>query len=230
MSKLIVSLLILFCSLTVFSQQDLPVDAFEKKIAEKGVQLLDVRTIGEYNSGYIKNAMQADWTNQTQFFDRTQHLDKSRPVYVYCASGGRSGAAVATLREKGFAAINMAGGMINWKRANKPVEGLSEAGKIDQETYSKLARQKDIVLIDFGAAWCPPCKKMDPVLAQLRQKNIATVQYVDGGVNTAVMENMKVEALPTFILYYKGKEVWRKQGLVTLSEFEQQILLLKSRP
>ena len=73
-------------------QQDLDPNQFQQKIADKGIQLLDVRTIGEYNSGYIKNAFQADWTNQAQFFDRTQHLDKSKPVYVYCASGGRSSA------------------------------------------------------------------------------------------------------------------------------------------
>lgn len=214
-----------FCiALVACAQQpDLDANAFQQKIAEKGIQLLDVRTIGEYNSGYIKNALQADWNNQAQFNDRTQYLDKTKPVYVYCASGGRSGAAVAALRAKGFNAINLAGGMTAWKRAGKPVEGLSTEGKISTADYTALTKQSDIVLIDFGAQWCPPCKKMEPTIAALKAKKIATVNYVDGGVNTDLMPVANVEAFPTFILYKKGKEVWRKQGIVSLEEFEKVI-------
>lgn len=204
-------------------QQDLDPNVFQQKIAEKGIQLLDVRTIGEYNSGYIKNAFQADWMNQAQFFDRTQHLDKSKPVYVYCASGGRSGAAAAALRSKGFTAYNMSGGMIAWKRAGKPVEGVSMAGKLSAGDYKGIINQSDMVLVDFGAIWCPPCKKMEPVVADLNKKKIVSIANVDGAVNTELLESTKVEAFPTFILYKKGKEVWRKQGIVSLEEFEKVI-------
>ncbi|MEY3437170.1 MAG: hypothetical protein RL335_1626, partial [Bacteroidota bacterium] len=196
---------------------------FQLKIAERHVQLLDVRTIGEYNSGYIKNAFQADWTNQVQFFDRTQYLDKSKPVYVYCASGGRSAAATIALREKGFIAYNLSGGMIAWKRAGKPVEGVSMAGKLSATEYKRIIDQADLVLVDFGAVWCPPCKKMEPVVAELNKKKIVSIANVDGAVNTELLESSKVEAFPTFILYKKGKEVWRKQGIVTLAEFESVI-------
>lgn len=223
MIKSILSLVAVLVSSFVFAQQDLDVNAFQQQIAEKNIQLLDVRTIGEYNSGFIKNALQADWTNQAQFVDRTQYLDKSKPVYVYCASGGRSGAAVAALRAKGFTAYNLAGGITAWKRASKPVEGLSMAGKISASDYTALIKQADLVLIDFGAQWCPPCKKMEPTIAALKSKKIASVQYVDGGVNTDLMSVANVEAFPTFILYKKGKEVWRKQGIVSLEEFEKVI-------
>jgi len=42
---------------------------------------------------------------------------------------------------------------------------------------------------------------------------------MDGGIETALMKSLNVEALPTFILYKNGKEVKRKQGLVTQEEF-----------
>ncbi len=203
------------------AQHSLNLDEFQKKISEKGTQILDVRTMGEYNSGYLKNALQADWNNRAQFDDRTQHLDKSRPVYVYCASGVRSAAAAAALREKGFTAINMEGGLNAWKKAAKPVEGATDKGKISASEYQKYSNVKGLVLIDFGAPWCPPCKKMEPVIAELKKKNGVVVQYVDGGANTDLMNQQKVEALPTFILYKNGKEVWRKQGIVSLEEFEQ---------
>jgi rhodanese-related sulfurtransferase len=197
------------------------IDEFEKVIKTGTVQILDVRTAGEYNSGYIKNSLQADWNNRAQFDDRTQHLDKSKPVYVYCASGVRSDRAASALRAKGFTAINMEGGLNAWKKAGKPIEGATNEGKISNDQYLKYTAQQGLVLIDFGAVWCPPCKKMEPVIAEVKKKGGVTVQYVDGGANADLMNQYKIEAMPTFILYKDGKEVWRKQGIVTLDEFEQ---------
>jgi rhodanese-related sulfurtransferase len=203
------------------AQQVLSIDEFQAKIGEKGVQILDVRTMSEYNSGFIKSALQADWNNRAQFNDRTQHLDKSKPVYVYCASGVRSGAAAAALREKGYTAINMEGGLNAWKKAGKPIEGATNEGKISSADYQKYISDKGLVLVDFGAPWCPPCKKMEPVIAEVKKKSAVTVRYVDGGANADLMNTYKIEAMPTFILYKNGREVWRKQGLVSLEEFEK---------
>lgn len=203
------------------AQSSLPIEEFEKKVSEKGAQILDVRTMGEYNSGFIRNALQADWNNRAQFDERTQYLDKSKPVYVYCASGARSANAAVVLRERGFTAINMEGGLNAWKKAGKPIEGASGEGKITGEDYRKYSSQQGLVLVDFGAPWCPPCKKMEPVMAELKKKGTVTIQFVDGGANTDLMNEQKVEALPTFILYKNGKEVWRKQGIVTMEEFER---------
>jgi rhodanese-related sulfurtransferase len=223
MQKLLSIFAVLFLVITqhVSAQQVLGVDEFQAKISGKGVQILDVRTMSEYNSGFIKNALQADWNNRKQFDDRTQYLDKSKPVYVYCASGARSGAAAAALREKGYTAINMDGGLNAWKKAGKPVEGATNEGKISSADYQKYISDKGLVLIDFGAPWCPPCKKMEPVIAEVKKKSGVTVKYVDGGANADLMNTYQIEAMPTFILYKSGREVWRKQGIVSLEEFEK---------
>jgi thioredoxin-like negative regulator of GroEL len=42
---------------------------------------------------------------------------------------------------------------------------------------------------------------------------------MDGGIETELMKSLKVEALPTFILYKDGIEIKRKQGLVSKEEF-----------
>jgi rhodanese-related sulfurtransferase len=218
-------LLLLTVSCNTTAQTALSVDDFSKAIQQPNVQILDVRTISEYNSGFLKNALQADWNNKQQFADRTQHLDKSKPVYVYCLSGARSGAAAAQLRAQGYNAINLEGGMNAWKRAGKPVEGLKDVPQMSANEYATLTSSASMVLVDFGATWCPPCKKMEPVIQQLKVKMDKKVQisYVDGGLHTVLMDQQKVEALPTFILYKSGKEVWRKQGIVTEEEFTQVI-------
>lgn len=68
-------------------QTNLPVPEFEKAIAQSNIQVLDVRTPGEYQCGHLKNAMLADWNNATVFKERIKSFDKNKPVYkkwFYC--------------------------------------------------------------------------------------------------------------------------------------------------
>jgi len=86
------------CSNTAQTTGSVSPDEFEKAVQQKNVQILDTRTAGEFQSGHISGALQADWTDEKQFIDRTSHLDKNRPVYVYCLSGARSSDAAEYLR------------------------------------------------------------------------------------------------------------------------------------
>ena len=210
------------CSLNGQQANAIQPEAFLKAINAGKIQVLDVRTADEYKSGHINNALQANWLDKNEFNDRTSHLDKNKPVYIYCLSGGRSGAAAEVLRAKGYTVTNLEGGINAWKREGKPLVGVDpNAKQTSMASYEGQVRSTKIVLVDFGAEWCPPCKKMEPVLdAFMKQNNKKlTLVKMDGGIETALMKSLKVEALPTFILYKNGKEVKRKQGLVTQEEF-----------
>jgi rhodanese-related sulfurtransferase len=201
-------------------------DEFEKAIASKNIQLLDVRTADEYKAGHIKNSFQANWLNKPEFEDRTSHLDKSKPVFVYCLSGGRSAAAANYLSEKGYDVTNLTGGITAWKQSTKPVEGVDpNTPQTSQASYEGQLKSNDIILVDFGAEWCPPCKKMEPILSDFMKTNSSKVTLIkmDGGIETELMKSLKVEALPTFILYKNGIEIKRKQGLVSMEEFTSWI-------
>jgi rhodanese-related sulfurtransferase len=193
---------------------------FKQAITAKGIQILDVRTAGEFNGGHIQHALQANWIDKNEFADRTQHLDKNQPVYVYCQAGGRSAAAQTYLTQKGYKVINLEGGMSNWKMNGFPVEGAGDQPQMNMNDFNKTISLNKKVLVDIGADWCPPCRKMLPVLAELK-KQTATPYYflaVDGGNDIEVMRALHSEALPTFIVYKNGKETWRHQGIVTLDE------------
>jgi len=219
---------VLLSGISIAQQTNRDVDAttFQQHIVKENVQLLDVRTTGEYQNGHIKNAMLADWMNQEQFKDRIQYLDKSKPVLVYCASGGRSGKAAQWLAQNGFTTVeNLKGGFTQWKLENKPVAGLENIKQITAEDFKSYTTSFNVVLIDFGAEWCPPCKKMEPVINELQGelKNKFKLVKVDGGINTNIMEQQKVSVLPTFIIYKNGKEAWRKQGIVEKNELIAQL-------
>jgi rhodanese-related sulfurtransferase len=97
-------------------------DAFEKMLkTDKTVQLVDVRTPGEFSSGHIEGAVNYDFY-ATDFAQKMGKLDKKKPVMVYCAVGGRSGAAAEQLKKSGFTKVyDLDGGMDAWKGAGKKV-------------------------------------------------------------------------------------------------------------
>ena len=88
--------------------------AFENGITNSDIQLIDVRTPKEYEEGHIGNASLIDFLAD-DFKDKIQILDKNKPVYLYCRSGGRSGKASKLMKELGFTEIrDLEGGYNNW--------------------------------------------------------------------------------------------------------------------
>jgi rhodanese-related sulfurtransferase len=200
--------------------------AYKEAIAAKNIQVLDVRTAAEFNGGHIQNALQANWLDKKEFTDRTQHLDKNLPVYVYCQAGARSASAQTALEAKGYKVVNLEGGMSNWKMNGFPVDGAGDKAQMRVEDLNATTSSNKIVLVEVGADWCPPCRKMIPVLETLKQKPAAPFYFlrVDGGNDIEVMKSLKSEGLPTFILFKNGKEIWRHEGLVTVEEFNAALI------
>ena len=203
------------------ASQVLNAAAYKEAINAKNIQVLDVRTAAEFNAGHIQNALQANWLDQKEFANRTQHLDKNLTVYVYCQVGARSASAQAALEAKGYNVINLEGGLSNWKMNGFPVEGAANTAQMSVEDLNTTTSSNKIVLVEIGGDWCPPCRKMLPVLEKLKQKPAAPFYFlkVDGANDIDVMKSLNAEGLPTFILFKNGKETWRHEGLVTLEEF-----------
>lgn len=211
-------------------QKTIDANSFESEMKVADVQLLDVRTAGEYKNGHIKNALQADWTDKAEFEERTKYLDKTKPLLLYCASGVRSGQAATWLSEKGFTNVsNLNGGFIRWKQENKLFEATNAVKQITAVEYNEAIKNSGnaLVLVDFGAAWCPPCKKMEPVITQLVNEETGNFALIkaDADTHTDMMNILHINALPTFVLYKNGAEVWRKEGIATIEEFKKALLL-----
>ena len=226
MCRFLLTVMLLLTGYSLMAQQKLAEDAaaFDRDIQQPGIQVFDVRTAGEFNTGHLPNALQADYTKKAEFNDRVQYLDKKKPVYIYCLSGGRSSAAAKWMRENGFSqVVELEGGINAWKQAGKPLEGAADKQpQLSIADYNKAVNAKGMVLTDVGATWCPPCKQMEPVLASFFRKHTQVKKvFVDGGKDADVMKSIDAVKLPTFIFYKDGKEVWRKQGVMELAELEK---------
>lgn len=98
--------------------ENVNVEEFAKHM--DGAQLLDVRTPEEWSEGIIEDATLAN-IYDADFDSKLAKLDKSKPVAVYCKSGGRSGQAMAKMSELGFTEVyNLKGGIGAWNSAKRP--------------------------------------------------------------------------------------------------------------
>ncbi len=95
--------------------KNVDVAEFEKLIKSGKGQLVDVRTPGEFNRGYIEGAKNINIADN--FAENIQKLDKNKPVYVYCAVGGRSSQAMRMMHQMGFKEVyNLMGGYNAWAK------------------------------------------------------------------------------------------------------------------
>lgn len=91
-----------------------PEQVYEAIQGDASIQLVDVRSQTEYQVNHLKKAQNICVTNK-DFKEKVAKLDKNKPVYVYCAKGGRSAQAAQILKEMGFMEVyDLQGGMQNW--------------------------------------------------------------------------------------------------------------------
>ena len=86
---------------------------------QSGATVVDVREPGEYAAGHVPGATLIP---MGQLSSRLGELDKSRAVYLVCASGNRSAAMTDLLRAAGYDAYSVSGGTSSWARSGRPVE------------------------------------------------------------------------------------------------------------
>lgn len=207
------------CSPAAPGAHELPASVFAERLqSSPGALLLDVRTPEEFAKGHLPDARNIDW-NGPDFAPQTATLDKAAPVFVYCLSGARSADAARQLRAEGFAQVlELQGGILKWRAAGLPEAQGAEAPPVGMSLtdYEALLKMKQLVLVDFYADWCAPCKKMAPYLAEIQSEMTGRISVVriNADDNPALLRALGVDALPVLLLYQNGALVWRNTGFV----------------
>lgn len=112
----------LACTQDSAAQQKIGPNEFEKMIKnDQTVQLIDVRTPEEYVAGHLEGSKNFDYY-AADFDKKLATLDKTKPVLVYCAVGGRSGSAAGQMKQLGFKnVVDLTGGYRSWTAQGKKV-------------------------------------------------------------------------------------------------------------
>ncbi|MBL7696878.1 MAG: thioredoxin [Chitinophagaceae bacterium] len=92
-------------------------------------------------------------------------------------------------------------------------------------TFNELIHSGRLVLVDFFATWCGPCKMMPPILKELKNSvgDKATIIKIDVDKNPEVARQFQIQGVPTLILFRNGKVLWRQSGVVPAANLKQVI-------
>lgn len=192
---------------------------FSEKIKElPSATIIDVRTPDEFSKGHLVNALNYTW-NGNEFDNQIAKLDKTKPVFVYCLSGGRSSSAANKMRLEGFKTVyELDGGILKWRGENltETTDNTVTSNGMTKQQFDALLNSDKLVLIDFYAEWCAPCKKMKPYLDEIT-KDMAdkvVVIRINADDNQSLCKELKIDALPVLQLYKNKTLTWTNTGFI----------------
>jgi thioredoxin len=89
----------------------------------------------------------------------------------------------------------------------------------------QLSLKDKVVLVDFGATWCGPCKAMEPIIKEMIKKydGRATILEINIDDQRGLATDYMVQSIPTLILFKDGQEVKRLVGLQPVATIEQSL-------
>ena len=85
-----------------------------------------------------------------------------------------------------------------------------------KKSFQDLLAAHSLVLVDFFATWCGPCKTLAPILSQVKQelKEDIMIIKIDVDKNPTLAGRYQVKGVPTLIAFKEGRQVWRTSGVL----------------
>lgn len=94
-----------------------------------------------------------------------------------------------------------------------------------KETFGEIIGGDKLVLIDFTAEWCGPCKMMKPILDELRKKmgDKIRILKIDIDRSPAVSDAFNIQSVPTLMLIRNRNILWRQSGVMQVNQLTKII-------
>lgn len=88
------------------------------------------------------------------------------------------------------------------------------------ETFYDVIASDQLVLVDFFATWCQPCKMMHPILKQVKDVLGDRIRIIKIDVDThgTLSRQYQIQSVPTLMLFRKGEVLWRTSGVMPKAE------------
>jgi thioredoxin 1 len=100
------------------------------------------------------------------------------------------------------------------KQADNPDEA-AKVVKLTDESFDKVVKGGGVVLVDFWAPWCGPCRVQGPILEEVAKAagSDAVVGKVNVDEHGELAGKFGIQSIPTLIIFKEGKEVQRVMGV-----------------
>ncbi len=90
----------------------------------------------------------------------------------------------------------------------------------NMEKFNEMISGEKLVLVDFFATWCQPCKMMQPVLEEIKDLvgDKLHIVKLDIDKQSDVADHFNIKSVPTLMLFHNGELEWRNSGYTPRSE------------
>lgn len=192
--------------------------------------LLDVRTLGEFSSSHLPNSDQLNYY-AFNFKESLLLLAKDQAIFLYCTTGYRSLKAANFLAKQGYTQVyNLENGIMEWELLNlltisDPNATNNAKDKITIETYQSIIGSQQLVLVDFYAPWCGPCKKLMPIVDSLGKAHINDLEILKINVDASKKLSRKLQLIgvPHLQVIKNGQVISEHKGFMNAHDLNQLI-------
>ena len=102
---------------------------------------------------------------------------------------------------------------------------------LTSENFVNTIKENDLVVVDFWADWCGPCKKFSPIYSKVSENHDDVVfAKLDTDANQEVAGALNIMSIPTIMAFSKGDMVFNQAGMLNAGQLEGLIEQLKNLP
>ena len=205
----------------------LEVADFKAKVSEPNAQILDVRTDVEFKKAHIANAVNISYSS-ANFDAMATQLYPDIPTFIYADTEAEAVAAAQKLNSFNFKDLFvLKGGIAAWQSANLPLEAEQPKKIYESDTmpFEEARKGNKLVMVDFNATWCKPCKMIEPFVHRLHDNRASEVivYSIDTDQRPDLATEYNANQIPLLVFIKNNQEVHRSLGAISEEELNAMV-------
>lgn len=105
------------------------------------------------------------------------------------------------------------------------LRNIREPLNLEDSTFFQIINKFPIMLVDFWASWCGPCRMMSPIIDQIGKDYLGklVVGKINVDENPLITRQFSISSIPTLMLFKSGKEVNKIIGSVSKNKIDEMV-------